>query len=87
MSLKALRIVFICISFTLLTGFFPILSVLGPGLTMVSSGNVVQAGTQIIFNHTIKQKTGKITHSKKLMLIPIKEMLICTLMVMHGQLR
>ena len=59
MILRSLKIIFICVLFTILTGFLPILSLLGPGLTIASSGNIVQAGTQYIINKSIKQKTGK----------------------------
>ena len=47
------------IPFIFLTGFLPIASLLGPGLTIISSGNVYKAGAQIMIDHTIKKKTGK----------------------------
>ncbi len=59
MILKFVKIIFICVSFTFLTGFLPLLSLLGPGLTVASSGNFAQAGVQYILNQSIKEKTGK----------------------------
>ncbi|MDB3888655.1 hypothetical protein N9341_03865 [Candidatus Pelagibacter sp.] len=59
MLLKFVKIIFFCISFTFLTGFLPFLSLIGPGLTVVSSGNIAQAGVQYILNESIKEKTGK----------------------------
>ncbi len=43
----------------LLSGFLPFASLLGPGVTIVSSGNVYKAGVQYIIDSTIKKKTGK----------------------------
>ena len=64
---KFLKIVLICSSFVLLNGFTPLISLLGPGITIASSGNTFKAGAQIIFDHTIAKKTGKnsFTHVKE----------------------
>ena len=59
MIFKCFRIVLIIIPFIFLSGFLPIISLLGPGFTVVSSGNVYKAGAQILIDRTIKQKTGK----------------------------
>ena len=42
-----------------LSGFLPFASLFGPGVTIVSSGNVYKAGAQFVFDHHIKKKTGK----------------------------
>ena len=46
-------------SFVFLTGFVQVASLLGPALTVASSGNVFKAGAQIIFDNEFKKKTGK----------------------------
>ena len=59
MILKLLRVIFLITSFVLLSGFLPFASLLGPGVTIASSGNVYKAGLQYIIDSTIKKKTGK----------------------------
>ena len=59
MILKFLRVIFLITSLIFLSGFLPFASLLGPGLTIVSSGNVYKAGAQYIIDSTIKNKTGK----------------------------
>ena len=56
---RFVKISVILISFIFLSGFLPILSLLGPGLTIMSSGSVYKAGIQYIVNDGIKKKTGK----------------------------
>ena len=46
-------------SFMFLTGFVQVASLLGPAFTVASSGNLVKAGAQIIFDNEFKKKTGK----------------------------
>ena len=46
-------------SFIFLTGFVQVASLLGPAFTVASSGNIVKAGAQIIFDNEFKKKTGK----------------------------
>ena len=41
------------------TGFLPFSALLGPGITIVSSGNVYKATAQLIIDNEIKSKTGK----------------------------
>ena len=53
------RILTIVVSFFFLTGFTPILSVIGPGATILSSGNIYKATFQFIIDQSIKKKTGK----------------------------
>ena len=59
MIFKLLRVIFLITSFVLLSGFLPFASLLGPGVTIVSSGNFYKAGAQYIIDSTIKKKTGK----------------------------
>ena len=58
MMFKLLRVIFLITSFVFLSGFLPFASLLGPGVTIVSSGNVYKAGIQYIIDSTIKKKTG-----------------------------
>jgi hypothetical protein len=59
MMFRFIKIISILVSFLFLTGFFPLLSLLGPGLTAATSGNIYKAGAQYMINTTIKNKTGK----------------------------
>ena len=46
-------------SFFFLTGFDPIFSFIGPGVTVLTSGNVYKASAQFIINQRIEKETGK----------------------------
>ena len=59
MNLRLLRILTIIMSFFFLTGFLPILSFVGPGVTFLSSGNVYKASAQFIINKKLEEETGK----------------------------
>ena len=59
MKFRFIKIITILFSFFFLTGFLPFISLLGPGITAFTSGNVYKAGAQIIINKTIKNTTGK----------------------------
>ena len=59
MKSKLFRILTIILSFFLLTGFLPILSFVGPGVTVLTSGNVYKASAQFIVNQRIEKETGK----------------------------
>ena len=59
MKFKLFRILSIILSFLLLTGFVPILSFVGPGVTVLTSGNIYKAGAQFIVNQHIEKETGK----------------------------
>ncbi len=59
MIFRIYKISVILISFIFLTGFVPFSAILGPGLTIGTTGNLYKAATQFIIDHTIKQKTGK----------------------------
>ena len=59
MSFRLFRILTIILSFFFLTGFVPILSFVGPGVTVLTSGNIYKAGAQFIVNQRIEKETGK----------------------------
>ena len=58
---KTLKILVFLSMFLLTTGFVPIFSLLGPGMTILSSGNLYKAGAQYIIDQSVKKKTGKNT--------------------------
>ena len=70
MKFRLLRILTIILSFFFLTGFMPILSLVGPSVTALTSGNVYKASAQFIVNQRIEKETGKNS------LILIKETLV-----------
>ncbi len=70
MKFKLFRILTIILSYLFLTGFVPILSLVGPGVTVLTSGNIYKASAQFIVNQHIEKETGKNS------LILIKETLI-----------
>ena len=45
--------------FIFTTGFLPFSALVGPGITIASSGNVYKATAQLLIDHEIKNKTGK----------------------------
>ena len=59
MSLRFFKILTIFVSFFFLTGFTPLVSILGPGVTVLTSGNIYKATAQLIIDQSIKKKTGK----------------------------
>ena len=59
MNSSLFRILTIVLSFFFLTGFVPILSFVGPGVTVLTSGNVYKASAQFIINQHIEKETGK----------------------------
>ena len=59
MSFRLFRILTIILSFFFLTGFVPILSFVGPGVTVLTSGNIYKASAQFIVNQRIEKETGK----------------------------
>ena len=64
--MKILKIFFITSGLIFLSGCFQTTSLLGPGLTVATSGNVIQAGFQYGANSALKNETGKdvLTHIK-----------------------
>ena len=59
MNFRLFRILTIILSFFFLTGFVPILSFVGPGVTVLTSGNIYKASAQFIINQKIEKETGK----------------------------
>ena len=59
MSFRFFKVLTILASFLFLTGFAPIFSILGPSVTVLTSGNIYKATAQFIIDQSIKNKTGK----------------------------
>ena len=59
MILRFLRISLFLTSFLFLTGFVSLPAVLGPAITAATSGNLVKATAQLVFDNEFKKKTGK----------------------------
>jgi len=59
MKSRLFRILTVILSFFFLTGFVPILSFIGPGVTALTSGNIYKASAQYIINQRIEKETGK----------------------------
>ena len=59
MNSRLFRILTIVLSFFFLTGFVPILSIVGPSVTALTSGNIYKAGVQFMVNQSIEKETGK----------------------------
>ncbi len=59
MNNKFVKITVTLISFFFLTGFVPVISILGPSLTAVTSGNIYKASAQFLIDQKIKKETGK----------------------------
>ena len=61
MLLKILKISFVFFSIIFLSGCFQSTALLGPSMTVATTGNVLQAGLQYGANSAIKKETGKNT--------------------------
>ncbi len=59
MSFRFFKILTVFLSFLFLTGFSPLISIIGPGVTVLTSGNIFKASAQFIIDQGIKKKTGK----------------------------
>ena len=59
MNFRLFKIFTILVSFLFLTGFIPFVSILSPGVTVLTSGNIYKATAQFIIDQSIKKKTGK----------------------------
>ena len=57
--IRLFRIVIVILSFFFLTGFVPIFSIIGPGVTVLTTGNLYKAAAQLLIDQSIKKKTGK----------------------------
>ena len=64
--MKILKTFFVIFILVILSGCIQTTSLLGPGITVATSGNVLQAGLQYGANTALKNETGKdvITHIK-----------------------
>ena len=64
--MKIWKIFFVILSLVILSGCIQTTSLLGPGVTVATSGNVLQAGLQYGANTALKNETGKdvLTHIK-----------------------
>ena len=65
--MKILKIFFITFCLIFLSGCFQTTSLLGPGVTVATSGNVFQAGLQYGANTALRNETGKdvLSHIKE----------------------
>ena len=59
MNFRLFKIFTILVSFLFLTGFTPFVTILGPGVTVLTSCNIYKATAQFIIDQSIKKKTGK----------------------------
>ena len=59
MNFRLFKIFMILVSFLFLTGFIPFASILGPGVTVLTSSNIYKATAQFMIDQSIKKKTGK----------------------------
>ena len=57
--MKKLKLSLIFLSFIFLSGCLQTAGLIGPGVTVATSGNIVQAGFQYGVNTAIKNETGK----------------------------
>ena len=64
--MKIFKIFFVIFSLFFLSGCIQTTSLLGPSITIASTGNVLQAGFQYGANEAVKNETGKdvLTHIK-----------------------
>ena len=59
MNFRLFKILTFIVSFFFLTGFVPFASIIGPGVTVLTSGNIYKATAQLMIDQSIKKKTGK----------------------------
>ena len=59
--MKFLKILFIIFSLIFLNGCLQTTALLGPGITVATTGNILQAGFQYGANSVIEKETGKNT--------------------------
>ncbi len=59
MILKLLKLCLFLTTFLFLTGFVHLPAVLGPAITVATSGNLYKASAQLVIDNEIKKKTGK----------------------------
>ena len=59
MILKLLKLCLFLTTFLFLTGFVHLPAVLGPAITVATSGNLIKASAQLVIDNEIRKKTGK----------------------------
>ena len=59
MILRFFKLCLYLTTFLFLTGFVQLPAVLGPAITVATSGNLLQASAQLVIYNEIKKKTGK----------------------------
>ena len=59
MYMRFVKIFLILVSFVFTTGFLPFAALLGPGVTIATSGNIYKASAQLLIDQHIKNKTGR----------------------------
>lgn len=59
MIARFVKIVLILTTFVFTTGFLPFFALLGPGITVATSGSMYKATAQLVIDYHIKKKTGK----------------------------
>ena len=59
MVLKFFKLCLILTTFLFLTGFVHLPAVLGPAITVATSGNLAKATAQLVIDNEFKKKTGK----------------------------
>ena len=59
MNLRFFKLCFFLTSFLFLTGFVHLPAMLGPAITVATSGNLYKASAQLVIDNEIKKKTGK----------------------------
>ena len=59
--MKFLKILFVIFSLIFLSGCLQTTALLGPGITVATTGNILQAGFQYGANSVIEKETGKNT--------------------------
>ena len=59
MILKLFKLCLFLTTFLFLTGFVHLPAVLGPAVTVATSGNLFKASAQLVIDNEIKKKTGK----------------------------
>ena len=65
--MRKLQLYFILLSFIFLSGCFQSTALFGPGMTIISTGNVMHAGFHYGASTAVKKETGKypMTHFKE----------------------
>ena len=60
MITRFLKLSLFLTSFLFLTGFVPLPAVLGPAITVATSGNLAKATAQLVFDNELKKKQAKV---------------------------